>query len=248
MHHHSLEGKIAIVTGGSRGIGAATVRALAAQGATVIFTYSKSADTAQALVKEITAAGGKAVAHALDATAPEAMPAFADNIAKEHGRIDILVNNAGIFVVGDIGNIALEEFRRVMDVNVTSVFTLTNAAIKHMPQGGRIINISSSLGERASGGFMSSYVASKFAVLGLTRGWAKDLGARSITVNAVLPGPVDTEMNPANSESSDWQKSNTALGRYGKPEEIASVVAFLASLAASNVTGATVNADGGFNA
>lgn len=243
-----LKDKVAIVTGGSRGIGAAIVRDLAAQGAMVIFTYSSSAAAADALSAEIAAKGGKAIGKQADANKPETLAALADAVAKEHGGIDIVVNNAGIFTVGAIGDIAQDDYTRTMNVNVHSVFSLTNAAVKYMKQGGRIINISSSLGERVAGGMMSVYSATKFTVCGFTRGWARDLGAKGITVNAVLPGPVETEMNPADSPASDWQRSQTALGRYGKPEEIAALVAFLASPAASNITGATITNDSGFNA
>lgn len=240
-----LLGKIALVTGGSRGIGAAIVEHLAAGGAHVFFTYSKSKEQADALVKKI---GSTVEAVEADAEKPDGMAALARHVLTAKGKVDILVNNAGVWSMGPIGAIPDSEFRRVMHVNVDSVFALTNQLVPHMPAGGRIINISSALGERAAMAGISSYVASKFAVVGLTRAWAKDLGAKDITVNAVLPGPVDTDMNPANGPYSDYQKANTALGRYGSVQEIAAVVAFLASPAASYITGSVLGADGGWNA
>lgn len=241
----SLQGKIALVTGGSRGIGAAIVRKLAADGATVAFTYSRSPEAAEKLVAEL---GGKAKAYQADAADTAALPALVDRVAQELGGLDILVNNAGVWSMGLIGDIPQAEYERVMQVNVDALFATTNAAVKHMKPGGRIVNIGSGLGERATGPAMGAYVASKFAVAGLSRAWAKDLGARNILVNVVQPGPIDTDMNPATSEFADYQKTQTALGRYGTPEEVANVVGFLASPAASYVTGATISVDGGWNA
>lgn len=243
-----LHGKIALVTGGSRGIGAATVERLAADGAHVIFTFSKSKDQADALAQKIKAAGGVAEAIQADAEKPDNMVVLAKHILSAKGHVDILVNNAGVWSMGPIGQIPQVEFRRVMHVNVESVFTLTNELAPSMPKGGRIINISSTLGERAAMAGISTYVASKFAVVGLTRAWAKDLGPKGITVNAVLPGPVDTEMNPANGPYAEYQKANTALGRYGTAEEVAAAIAFLARDDASNITGSLLGADGGWNA
>lgn len=243
-----LAGKIALVTGGSRGIGAATVARLAADGAFVFFTYSKSKAQADALVQTIKNSGGQAEAIQADAEKSDNMVALAKQVIAAKGHVDILVNNAGVWSMGPIGEIPQVEFRRVMQVNVESVFTLTNEIAPSMPKGGRIINISSALGERAAMAGISTYVASKFAVVGLTRAWAKDLGPKGITVNAVLPGPVDTEMNPANGPYAEYQKANTALGRYGHGEEVAAAIAFLAREEASNVTGSLLGADGGWNA
>ncbi len=243
-----LKDKIALVTGGSRGIGAATAKKLASLGASVAITYSKSKDRADAVVAEITKTGGKAKAYMADAEKPDTMPALVDAVVKDFGKLDILVNNAGQFILGTIGESSNAEYNAMMNINVNSVFTLTNAAVKHLKAGARIINIGSCLGTRASGASMSSYVASKFAVSGFTRGWAKDLGAKGILVNAVLPGPIDTEMNPADSAYSDFQKAQTALGRYGKAEEIAGAVAFLAGPDATYITGSLLTVDGGWNA
>jgi len=243
-----LKNKTALVTGGSRGIGAAIVRRLAKDGANVAFTYSQSADVAEKLVKEISAYGVKAKAYRADSAKPEQLPKLAEEVVKDFGSIDILVNNAGVFTLGAIGEISQEDYAKVMRVNVDAVFMLTNAAVKHMKAGARIINISSILGERACDPNLSVYVGSKFAVSGLTRAWAKDLGPKGILVNAVMPGPIDTDMNPASGEYADAQRVKVALGRYGKPEEIAGAVAFLAGPDATFITGTTLTVDGGYNA
>lgn len=243
-----LKNKTALVTGGSRGIGAAIVRRLAKDGANVAFTYSQSADAAEKLAKEISAYGVKAKSYFADAAKPELLPKLANEVIQDFGGMDILVNNAGVFSLGQIGAIDPQEYARVMRVNVDAVFMLTNAVVPHMKPGSRIINISSVLGERACDPNLSVYVGSKFAVSGMTRGWAKDLGAKGILVNAILPGPIDTDMNPATSEFADEQRKATALGRYGKPEEIAGAVAFLAGPDSTFISGATLVVDGGHNA
>ncbi|MFO7708042.1 MAG: 3-oxoacyl-ACP reductase family protein [Desulfobacterales bacterium] len=244
----TLNGKVALVTGGSRGIGAAIVRRLAQEGADVAFSYSASAKAAKALVKEVSGLGVAVKAYVADAAAPKSMPSLVAKVVKQFGRLDILVNNAGVFYGGNIGDIRVADYERLMRINVEAVFELTNAAVKKMQAGGRIINISSMLGERATAPGMSVYNASKFAVTGFSRSWAKDLGARGILVNAVQPGPIDTELNPANGEGAKHQKARTALGRYGRPEEVAGAVAFLAGPDATYITGATINVDGGSNA
>lgn len=239
----TLENKIALVTGGSRGIGTAIVRALAAQGASVAFTYGGSKDKADALVKEIEAAGGKAFTLHGDANKPETMKDVADAVAKKYGHIDILVNNAGVFEGAvPAPDAPSEAFERTLNINVKSIFTLTQAALKFMPDKGRIINISSVLGQRAIWPGLSIYNMSKFAVNGLTRSWAHDLAPRGITVNSVLPGPIATDMGNADAAGM------TAMKRLGEPEEVAAVVAFVASPAASYVTGAEIPVDGGANA
>jgi 3-oxoacyl-[acyl-carrier protein] reductase len=243
-----LRGKTALVTGGSRGIGAAIVRRMAKEGADVAFTYRKSAKAAGDLVKEVSAYGIKAKAYLADGAVPKSMPGLVGKVLKDFGRLDILVNNAGVFLGGRIGEIKAADYERVMRINVDAVFALTNAAVRKMKPGGRIINISSVLGERAAGPEMGVYNASKFAVTGFSRSWAKDLGSQGILVNAVQPGPIDTELNPATGESADYQKARTSLGRFGRPEEIAGAVAFLAGPDATYITGATLNVDGGWNA
>jgi len=243
-----LSKKAALVTGGSRGIGAAIVRRLAKDGADVAFTYSKSAKAAGALVKEVSGYNIKAKAYLADAASPRSLPRLIEKLLKDFGRLDILVNNAGVFLGGKIGDIKAADYERIMRINVDAVFALTNAAVRAMKAGGRIINISSVLGERATGPDMGVYNASKFAVTGFSRSWAKDLGARGILVNAVQPGPIDTELNPETGEGAEAQKARTALGRYGRPEEVAAAVAFLAGPDATYITGATLNVDGGQNA
>ncbi|CAG0993494.1 3-oxoacyl-[acyl-carrier protein] reductase [Anaerolineae bacterium] len=243
-----LNKKIALVTGGSRGIGAAIVRRLAQEGAHVAFTYSSSEKAAKALAKEVGAYGNKAKAYPADAAAPKSLPRLVAKVLSDFGGLDILVNNAGIFMGGKIGEIRAADYERLMRVNVDAVFALTNAAVKVMKAGARIINISSVLGERACGPDMGVYNASKFAVTGFSRSWAKDLGAKGILVNAVQPGPINTELNPETGENADVQKSRTALGRFGRPEEVAAAVVFLAGPDAAYITGATLNVDGGWNA
>ncbi|MGD9017949.1 MAG: SDR family oxidoreductase [Desulfobacterales bacterium] len=243
-----LSGNVALVTGGAKGIGSAIVRRLAADGAHVAFTFNSSVSAADALVIDLLDAGAAVRAYPADAGKPETLPAVVERVVEDFGKLDILVNNIGIFTSGAIGAIAPEDFEQVMRINVGAVFAITNAAVTVMKSGSRIINISSVLGERASAPGMGVYNASKFAVTGFSRSWAKDLGKKGILVNAVQPGPVDTDMNPADGDHADFQRSLTALGRYGRPEEIAGAVAFLAGPDATYITGATLNVDGGWNA
>jgi NAD(P)-dependent dehydrogenase (short-subunit alcohol dehydrogenase family) len=243
-----LKGQNIIVTGGSRGIGAAIVRRLAYDGANLAFTYSRSADEARELAQALTKEGVRAKAYQADAAEPQAMPALIDRFIEDFTRLDVLVNNAGVFSRGAIGEIETAEFTRVMQVNVEAVFMLTNAASRVMKPGSRIINISSVLGERAAVPGLSVYNASKFAVTGFSRSWARDLGAKGILVNAVQPGPINTEMNPEDGEKAEEARRQTALGRFGQPHEVAGVVAFLAGTDATYITGATLNVDGGWNA
>lgn len=244
----SLTGKTALVTGGSRGIGAAIVKRLVKEGAQVAFTYGKSTTEAEALAKELSASGVKVKAYKADASDTKALAALVQNVLKDFGGIDILANNAGVLEGGLIGEVTQEQFDHVFGVNVEAVFVLTNAVVPHMKSGSRVVNISSILGERAIMPGLGLYSASKFAVIGFTRSWAKDLGDKGILVNAVLPGPIATDMNPEDGEGADSRRAITALGRYGRPEEIAAAVAFLAGPDATYITGATLNVDGGANA
>ena len=243
MTTNKLTGKVALVTGGSRGIGAAIAKRLAADGAAVAITYGTNKDKAEAVAQSIEATGGKAFVIHGDALKPETMPEVVNQVVSKFGKLDIVVNNAGIFDgLGPIGETDEAGFQRTIDVNIKSVFTLTQAAIKHLSEGGRIVNISSVLGERAIMGGIAAYNMSKFAVLGLTRTWALELAARGITVNAVQPGLTDTDMAPKDMAES------VPMKRYGKPEEIAAAVAFFASAEASFITGAQLRVDGGANA
>ncbi len=245
---HPLSGKTALVTGGTRGIGAAIARFLAAAGADIAITYSASADAAAKVASELQKLGVRAKAYQADAETPATLPQVVGRVVADFGGIDILVNNAGTFAGGMVGEIDAADYRRIMNVNVDAVFSLTQAVVKVMPDGGRIINIGSVLGERATTSGLSIYNASKFALAGLSRSWAKDLGPRKILVNDVQPGPINTEMNREDGPNADYMRSNTALGRYGQPNEVAALVAFLAGPEASYITGATINVDGGWNA
>ncbi|MFC4701301.1 SDR family NAD(P)-dependent oxidoreductase [Glaciecola siphonariae] len=234
--------KVVLLTGASRGIGAQTARRFAAEGAKVAVVYGASADAAHAVVAEIEAAGGIAKAFHGDALVPANMAKLKDEVLSTFGQIDILVNNAGIFEGGMIGNSQITDLDRIIDVNIKSVYALTEAVAPVLPEGGRIVNLSSCLGERGTFAGASMYTMSKFAVSGLTRAWAWDLADRKITVNAVLPGPIETDMGNPDAAGI------TALKRLGLPDEVAASVLFLASDEASYITGAQLAVDGGANA
>ncbi|GAA0557707.1 SDR family NAD(P)-dependent oxidoreductase [Chitinophaga japonensis] len=242
-----LSNKVALVTGGSRGIGAAIVKRLAAEGASVAFTYVSSADKAQAVAREVAAAGGRALPIAADNANPAAIAAAVENTVASLGRIDILVNSAGIFDAKPFDTHSLEEYDRMMDVNVKAVFVASQAAVRHLPEGGRIITIGSNLADRVPGPGMALYSMSKSALIGLTKGMARDLGAKRITVNLVQPGSTDTDMNPAGGEHADWQRSLMAIPQFGSADNIAAMVALLASEEGRSITGAALTIDGGTN-
>ncbi len=243
-----LKGQNILVTGGSRGIGAAIVRRVAYDGASVGFTYGASAAEARDLERTLAEEGVEARAYLADAAKPADMATLIDRFVENFSRLDVLVNNAGVFGSGTIGDFDPDEYARIMQINVTAVFMLTNAAVRVMQPGSRIINISSVLGERAAVAGLSVYNASKFALTGFSRSWAKDLGEQGILVNAVQPGPINTELNPEDGENADMMCRQTALGRFGQPHEVAGIVAFLAGPDATYITGATINVDGGWNA
>jgi 3-oxoacyl-[acyl-carrier protein] reductase len=245
---HSLQGKAAFVQGGSRGIGAAIVQRLAREGASVAFTYVSSDDKAQALVKSIEAGGGKALAIKADSADESSVRTAIDNAAKAFGKIDILVNNAGVLAFGEIDALTIDDFDRSIAINVRSVFVASQQAARHMPDGGRIITIGSVNADRMPFQGGAVYAMSKSAIVGLTKGLARDLGPRGITVNNVQPGPVDTDMNPADGEMAEGMRSYMALNRYGKDSEIASFVAYLSGSEAGYITGANLTIDGGFGA
>jgi 3-oxoacyl-[acyl-carrier protein] reductase len=244
----AFEGKVAVVTGGSRGIGAAIARRLTSQGAHVALTYQQSAGAAETLVADIQAQGGSAEAIRSDAADPAAIDATIAHVAQARGRIDILVNNAGVAVFGPIDDFTLEDFDKTVGVNVRAVFAGVKAALPHMKEGGRIVNISSTNALRMPMVGGSVYAMSKSALSGLTQGLARELGPRGITINNVLPGPVDTDMNPEKTEFGAGLHDYMAIKRHGRPEEIAAMVAYLAGPEAAYVTGADLLIDGGFAA
>jgi 3-oxoacyl-[acyl-carrier protein] reductase len=243
-----LTGKVALVTGGSRGIGAAIAKRLAADGASVAITYTKGADAARSVVQAIEKDGGKAVAIQADASDAVAAKAAVEQTVTKLGRLDILVNNAGTAIPKPFEEATLEEFDLILNLNVRGVFVTTQAALKHIKEGGRIIMIGSAVGERASAPGLVPYAATKGAVKMFSQALAREVGARGITVNNVQPGSTDTELNPASGDWAEPQIATTALKRYGKPEEIAAMVAFVASPEAAYITGANLTVDGGTNA
>lgn len=245
-----LAGKAAIVTGGSRGIGAAIVRRLARDGAAVAFSYAASADRANALVAEVEAAGGRAIAFRADQANADEVRQLVARAYAALGQLDILVNSAGVFVTGPVDDPAadLAAFDRQLDVNVKGVATAVRAAVPLLREGGRIISIGTTGAVHIPFAGAADYVASKAAVAAYTRGWSRDLGPRNITVNLIQPGAINTEMNPEDGPFADTLKGMASLGRYGQPEDIAAAVAFLAGPDASYITGATLNVDGGQSA
>ena len=244
----SLAEKVALVTGGSRGIGAAIAKRLAADGARVAITYAKDAKAASDTVKAIEREGGKALAIQADAADAVAVKDAVEKTVAAFGQLDILVNNAGTAIPKPLEETTLEEIDRVININVRGVFVATQAALKHMKTGGRIIMIGSAVGERVATPGLVPYAGTKGAVKMFTQALAREIGSRGITVNNVQPGPIDTDLNPAAGDWATPQKAATALDRYGRPEEIAAMVAFVAGPESSYITGANLTVDGGMNA
>jgi 3-oxoacyl-[acyl-carrier protein] reductase len=245
---NKLEGKTALITGGSRGIGAAIAKRLAADGANIAITYTKDANAAAAVVKEIERGGRKAIAIQADATNAEAVGTAVQKTFTTFGGVDILVNNAGTAIPKKFEDATLAELDSLINLNIRGVFIATQAALKQMKNGGRIITIGSCVGERNMTPGLAAYAATKGAVKMFAQSLSREVGNRGITVNNIQPGPIDTDLNPA---SGDWaapQKANTALGRYGSVDEVAALVAFVASPEAAYITGANLTVDGGTNA
>jgi 3-oxoacyl-[acyl-carrier protein] reductase len=244
----SLKGKVALVTGGSRGIGAAIAKRLAASGANVAITYAKDANSASVVTKAIEGFGGSAVAIQADAADPEAIRSSVEKTVGALGKLDILVNNAGTAIPKPFEDTTLEEMDHLINLNIRGVFVTTQAALKHMNDNGRIIMIGSCVGERNLTPGLAAYAATKGAVKMFAQSLSREVGSRRITVNNVQPGPIDTDLNPAAGDWSTPQKAVTALKRYGTVDEVAELVAFVASPESSYITGANLTVDGGTNA
>jgi 3-oxoacyl-[acyl-carrier protein] reductase len=245
---HALTGRAALVTGGSRGIGAAIARELAERGCDVAITYATSAARAEGVVADIRAAGRRGVALQADSTDAEAVVGAVERAAAKLGRLDILVNNAGIFPFGPPEAMSLQDVDRTLAIHVRAVYLASQAALRYLSRGGRIISIGSCFAQRVPYGGVTLYAMSKSALIGFTKGLARDLGPRGITVNVVDPGSTDTEMNPADADGADAERALMAVGDYARPAEIAAMVAYLASDEARFVTGASLAVDGGFAA
>ena len=243
-----LSKKVALVTGGSRGIGAAIAKRLAEDGASVAITFASDSASAAAVVKAIESKGGKAIAIKADVADPEAAKAAVEKTVSEFGSLDVLVNDAGTAIPKPFEETTLEEMDRMIDINFRGTLAATHAALKYIKNDGRIIMIGSCVGERLMTPGLVAYAATKGAVKMFTQGLSREVGSRGITVNNVQPGPIDTDLNPASGDWATPQKAATALGRYGTVDEVAALVAFVASPEAAYITGANLTVDGGTNA
>lgn len=243
-----FEKKVALVTGGSRGIGAAIVRRLAAEGASVAFTYTSSAGKAEDLAQQIKTAGGIALAIQADNAKSEEVIEAVNKTILEFGQLDFLVNNAGIYIGKEFSEHTIADYDQIMAVNVKAVYVAALEAVKHLTKGGRIITIGSNMGDNAVMAQTTLYTMSKSALQGFTRGLARDLGSKGINVTLVQPGPINTDMNPSDTEFATFLKSRTALSDYGTTDDIAGIVSFLASDEGKYITGSWITIDGGFNA
>ncbi|GLQ11575.1 3-oxoacyl-ACP reductase [Devosia yakushimensis] len=248
MTELELSGLVALVTGGSRGIGAATVLALARRGADIAFTFERNGEKAGEVERQVRALGRRALVMQVDSADPQAVIAAVDRTVEELGRIDILVNNAGIGTGGPFGEVTVETFDRLFSIHARAPFFAAQAAARHMREGGRIISIGTNMATRVAGPGLSLYVTSKSAVSGMTRALARELGAQGITVNTVDPGSTDTDMNPADGPMAPSQMALNALGRFGNPEDIAAAVVYLAGPGGRSITGTSILVDSGFNA
>jgi 3-oxoacyl-[acyl-carrier protein] reductase len=246
MNNNALDGKVALVTGGSRGIGAAVALRLAQDGADVAFTFQRNRQRADDVVEQIKAVGRRAVAVQADSVDPAAVSAAVEETVGALGRLDILVNSAAVFPTGPLEEVTLADIAQTMAVNIQAPLVAAQAAVRHMAAGGRIINIGSNVAERTVFPGFTLYATSKTALIGLTKALGRELGPRAITVNLLNPGATDTELNPADGPNADMINGFNALGHYAEPADIAAAVAFLASPAARYITGTTVSVDGGF--
>ncbi|ARP77960.1 SDR family oxidoreductase [Bordetella genomosp. 6] len=243
-----FQGKAALVTGGTRGIGAAIVRRLAQKGAAVAFTYASSDRAAAELARELGASGARILAIKADSRDPLAVRAAVAQTARELGGLDILVNSAGVFPAGPIEDATLDEINDTLAIHAAAVFVASQAALAHMGEGGRIISIGSCFAQRVPYGGVTLYAMSKSALIGFTKGLAREVGPRGITVNIVDPGSTDTDMNPADGPTVDAELELMAVKRYAQPDEIAAAVGYLAAAESQFITGASLAIDGGFTA
>ncbi len=243
-----LSGKIAFVTGGSRGIGRSIALRLARDGADVAFTFQKAEDKARAVIRDIESLGKRSLAIKSDSNHPTSIGKAVEEAAAKFGGIDILVNSAGIFPYGPIEDMSDETVESTLAIHIRAVFVAIRSALPHMTNGGRIISIGSSVIERVPDPGLALYAMSKSALVGLTKGLARDLGPRGITVNIVNPGPTDTDMNPADGPGADTERSHVALGHYAEADDIAATVAHLAGPGGRYITGASIPVDGGWGA